>query len=180
MAATHFEQNPGQKIVVVNKHGENLVGLLHETGSNEIVVLCHGFQSSKLSSYEGVWHCFSECLSEQESESTFHYGNYHREADDLHAVIQHFHEANRVPRAILRHSKGENVVLLYASKYHDVHRVTNVSGHYKTEGGVEELLGKGYFQKVKEKGFIDVKATTCIIADEFLKHSYQMCNRVIS
>nr|GEW79893.1 alpha/beta hydrolases superfamily protein [Tanacetum cinerariifolium] len=37
----------GEKIVVVNKHGEKLVGLLHKNGSNEIVVLCHGFQSSK-------------------------------------------------------------------------------------------------------------------------------------
>ncbi|GKD91522.1 hypothetical protein Tco_1367029, partial [Tanacetum coccineum] len=32
---------------LVNKHGEKLVGLLHDTGSNQIVVLCHGFQSSK-------------------------------------------------------------------------------------------------------------------------------------
>ncbi|PWA72473.1 alpha/beta-Hydrolases superfamily protein [Artemisia annua] len=38
---------------------------------------------------------------------------------------------------------GGNVVLLYASKYHDVHRVIDVSGRYKTEGGVKEHLGKG-------------------------------------
>lgn len=31
-----------------NRHGENLVGILHETGSKELVVLCHGFQSSKV------------------------------------------------------------------------------------------------------------------------------------
>ncbi|KAJ0487941.1 hypothetical protein HanHA300_Chr12g0427601 [Helianthus annuus] len=44
------EENPGscqQKIVIENKHGENLVGLLHETGSKDVVILCHGFQSSK-------------------------------------------------------------------------------------------------------------------------------------
>ncbi|GJT30091.1 putative alpha/beta hydrolases superfamily protein [Tanacetum coccineum] len=170
MAATHFEQNPGQKIVVVNKHGENLVGLLHETGSNEIVVLCHGFQSSKESSTimslayalekEGITAFRFDFAGNGESEGTFQYGNYRREADDLHSVIQHFHEANRVTCAILGHSKGGNVVLLYASKYHDVHRVINVAGRYKTEGGVEERLGKGYLQKVKEDGFIDVKART--------------------
>ncbi|KAI3508227.1 hypothetical protein L1887_23233 [Cichorium endivia] len=43
-----------------------------------------------------------------------------------------------------------NVVLLYTSKYHDIHRVINVSGRYNTEGGVEERLGKGYLQKVKK------------------------------
>jgi hypothetical protein len=38
-----------QKIVILNSHNENLVGLLHETGSTEIVVLCHGFRSNKVS-----------------------------------------------------------------------------------------------------------------------------------
>ncbi|PWA34755.1 alpha/beta-Hydrolases superfamily protein [Artemisia annua] len=70
-----------------------------------------------------------------ESEGTFQYGNYFREADDLQSAIQHFREANCVTSAILGHSKGGNVVLLYASKYHDVPRVINVSGRYKTEGG---------------------------------------------
>lgn len=37
-----------QKIIVPNKHGEKLVGLLHETGSEEIVILCHGFRSTKV------------------------------------------------------------------------------------------------------------------------------------
>nr|GEV23164.1 putative alpha/beta-Hydrolases superfamily protein [Tanacetum cinerariifolium] len=56
--------------------------------------------------------------------------------------------------------QGGNVVLLYVSKYHDVHHVINVSGRYKTEGGVQERLGKGFLQKVKEDGFIDVKGKT--------------------
>lgn len=37
-----------QKIVIPNNHNEKLVGLLHETGSTEIVVLCHGFRSNKV------------------------------------------------------------------------------------------------------------------------------------
>ena len=42
----------------------------------------------------------------RESEGTFEYGNYQREADDLGAVIQHFSEANHVIIGILGHSKG--------------------------------------------------------------------------
>lgn len=42
----------------------------------------------------------------RESEGSFRYGNYYGEADDLHAVIEHFKGANRVTRAILGHSKG--------------------------------------------------------------------------
>ncbi|KAL6496519.1 hypothetical protein OROGR_029777 [Orobanche gracilis] len=36
-----------QKITVRNKLGEKLVGILHETGSPKLVVLCHGFRSTK-------------------------------------------------------------------------------------------------------------------------------------
>lgn len=39
-----------QKVVISNSHGEKLVGILHETGSRELVVFCHGFRSSKVGS----------------------------------------------------------------------------------------------------------------------------------
>lgn len=70
------------------------------------------------------------------------------------------------------------MVLLYASKYHDVHRVINVSGRYKTEGGVEERLGKGYLQIVKDDGFIDVKAQSGILLlnESILETFLQLCN----
>ncbi|CAN6699260.1 unnamed protein product [Malus baccata var. baccata] len=38
---------PLLKIGIPNKHSEKLVGILHETGSAEIVILCHGFRASK-------------------------------------------------------------------------------------------------------------------------------------
>ncbi len=37
-----------QKVIIPNKYGEKLVGILHETGSVESVILCHGFRSSKV------------------------------------------------------------------------------------------------------------------------------------
>ncbi|KAK9099327.1 hypothetical protein Syun_026372 [Stephania yunnanensis] len=40
----HVQQ---KKITLQNNSGQKLVGVLHETGSVELVVLCHGFQSSK-------------------------------------------------------------------------------------------------------------------------------------
>ncbi|MED6148123.1 hypothetical protein PIB30_050193 [Stylosanthes scabra] len=41
-----------------------------------------------------------------ESEGSFQYGNYYREVEDLHAVIQHFREQKFVITAIVGHSKG--------------------------------------------------------------------------
>jgi hypothetical protein len=42
-------QNPvvQQKVIIPNKYGEKLMGILHETGSLEIVILCHGAQCIK-------------------------------------------------------------------------------------------------------------------------------------
>ncbi|KAK8597778.1 hypothetical protein V6N13_095176 [Hibiscus sabdariffa] len=36
-----------RRVMITNKHGEKLVGLLHESESKEIVVLCHGVKSNK-------------------------------------------------------------------------------------------------------------------------------------
>ncbi|KAJ0959925.1 hypothetical protein J5N97_000314 [Dioscorea zingiberensis] len=78
----------------------------------------------------------------RESEGIFEYGNYQKEADDLHAVVEHFSGTSRVASVILGHSKGGDVVLLYASKYHDICTVVNVSGRYDLKKGIGERLGK--------------------------------------
>nr|DAD44406.1 TPA_asm: hypothetical protein HUJ06_002636 [Nelumbo nucifera] len=94
-----------------------------------------------------------------ESEGSFQYGNYWREADDLRSVIKHFSGAKRVITAILGHSKGGNLVLLYASRYPDVHTVINVSGRLNLERGIEGRLGKDFLQRIKKDGFIDYRVT---------------------
>ncbi|XP_048133657.1 putative uncharacterized protein YDL057W isoform X4 [Rhodamnia argentea] len=156
-----------QRVLISNKHGEKLVGLLHETGSSVIVILCHGFRSNKEDKTmvnlavalekEGISAFRFDFAGNGESEGTFEYGHYWREADDLRAVIEHFNGANRVTSAIVGHSKGGGVVLLYASKYNDIHTVVNVSGRYDLKGGIEDRLGKDFMQKIKEDGFVDVK-----------------------
>lgn len=52
---------------------------------------------------------------------------------------------------------GGNVVLLYASKYHDIYGVINLSGRYKLDRGISERLGKEFLEKIKRDGYIDVK-----------------------
>jgi pimeloyl-ACP methyl ester carboxylesterase len=57
---------------------------------------------------------------------------------------------------ILGHSKGGDVVLLYASKYHDVRNVINLSGRYDLKKGIRERLGEDFLERIKQQGFIDV------------------------
>lgn len=40
-----------QRILIPNEHGEKLVGLLHQTSSKKLVILCHGFRATKASPY---------------------------------------------------------------------------------------------------------------------------------
>jgi hypothetical protein len=54
---------------------------------------------------------------------------------------------------------GGGVVLLYASKYHDVKAVVNLSGRYDMKTGIEARLGNDYMKRIKEDGFIDVKSS---------------------
>ncbi|XP_010262104.1 PREDICTED: uncharacterized protein LOC104600706 [Nelumbo nucifera] len=172
-SSTHQTQDivvQQQRIVIQNDHGEKLVGVLHETGSLELVVLCHGFRSSKENNTmlniaaalekERISAFRFDFAGNGESEGSFQYGNYWREADDLRSVIKHFSGAKRVITAILGHSKGGNVVLLYASRYPDVHTVINVSGRFNLERGIEGRLGKDFLQRIKKDGFIDVKDKT--------------------
>ncbi|KAL2501243.1 alpha/beta-hydrolase superfamily protein [Forsythia ovata] len=162
-------QNPAtqQKMTILNKHNEKLVGVLHETGSTEIVVLCHGFQSSKEYNImvinanaiesEGISAFRFDFAGNGESEGSFQFGNYFREAGDLRDVIDYFTGANRTVVAILGHSKGGNAVLLYASKYHDIPAVVSVSGRYDLKRGIEERLGKEFLERIEKDGYIDVK-----------------------
>ncbi|KAM5588711.1 hypothetical protein ABKV19_006933 [Rosa sericea] len=96
----------------------------------------------------------------RESEGIFEYGNYQKEADDLHAVVEHFSGTSCVASVILGHSKGGDVVLLYASKYHDIRTVVNVSGRYDLKKGIGERLGKDFMEMIRKEGFLDIKNNT--------------------
>ncbi|CAL4913077.1 unnamed protein product [Urochloa decumbens] len=170
-----------EKIVIRNRYGEKLVGVLHEAGSKDIVVLCHGFRSSK----EGrtILSLANALTSEKisifrfdfsgngESEGTFEYGNYYKEVDDLHDVILHFKKHKRDTHAIAGHSKGGNVVILYASMYHGISKVINLSGRFNLDRGIGDRFGNDYMERINQHGFIDVEDKTGRIIYRVTKES---------
>ncbi|KAK8974854.1 hypothetical protein V6N11_066399 [Hibiscus sabdariffa] len=177
MAYSHTAQNPGneqRRVIITNEHGEKLVGRLHETGSKEIVVLCHGAESNKDDNImvnlaaalekEGISAFRFDFSGNGESEGSFRFNDLYREADDIHSVIRHFSGENHIVCAILGHSKLIQlvnlrgvVVLLYASKYRDIRIVVNVSGRYDLTRGLTELFGENYMEKIKKDGYINIK-----------------------
>uniref|UniRef100_A0A7N0T2E0 Serine aminopeptidase S33 domain-containing protein n=1 Tax=Kalanchoe fedtschenkoi TaxID=63787 RepID=A0A7N0T2E0_KALFE len=171
--ATPGDDVEQRKISLQNKYGEKLVGILHDTGSKDLVILCHGFRSKKEHyimvniatglEKEGISAFRFDFSGNGESEGSFTYGHYHREADDLYAVVEHFSSLGRNVIAVVGHSKGGDVVLLYASKYHNVHKVVNLSGRFDLHKGIEERLGEDFLDQVNKDGFIDVMQNNEVI-----------------
>ncbi|XP_027183272.1 uncharacterized protein LOC113781518 isoform X2 [Coffea eugenioides] len=149
-----------KRVRIQNRYGEKLVGILHETGSKEVVIICHGFRSSKdripmvnlaaAFEKEGISAFRFDFAGNGESEGSFQYGNYRREADDLRAVVQHFQEEKRFVAALVGHSKGGNAVLLYASRDNDIQIIVNIAGRFNLERGIEGRLGKTKYRVSKE------------------------------
>lgn len=170
-----------ERVVVTNKHGEKLVGLLQHMGSNKIVVICHGFTASKNDSIivdlanaltkQGVGIFRFDFSGNGESEGEFQYGNYRKEADDLHSVISHLNQEKYDVKAIVGHSKGGDVVVLYASIYDDVRTVVNLSGRFHLEKGIEERLGKEFMNIIDKEGYIDVKTNSGKVLYKVTKES---------
>ncbi|CAL4909326.1 unnamed protein product [Urochloa decumbens] len=157
----------GQKVLISNEHGEKLVGLLHQTSSKKLVILCHGFRATKDDSIlvdlaaaftaEGISAFRFDFSGNGESEGEFQYGSYRKEAADLRSVVLYFSEQKYDIIALIGHSKGGNAVLLYASKYHDVPVIVNISGRFALERGIDGRLGRNFMQRINKDGYIDVK-----------------------
>lgn len=47
--------------------------------------------------------------------------------------------------------------MLYASKYHDMRTVVNLSGRYDLKKGIAERLGEDFMERIKKDGYIDVE-----------------------
>lgn len=86
-----------QRVIILNNLDEKLVGILHETGSKELVIICHGFRSSKdrilmvnlAAAFfsVGISAFRFDFVGNGEREGSFQYGNYRKEADDLRVVV---------------------------------------------------------------------------------------------
>lgn len=53
---------------------------------------------------------------------------------------------------------GANAALLYASKYHDIKTIVNLSGCHDLKVGLENRFGKDFLERLRKEGFIEFKA----------------------
>ncbi|KAK4388743.1 hypothetical protein Sango_2211300 [Sesamum angolense] len=164
-----------KRLLIENSHGEKLVGILHETGSTELVVICHGFRSSK----RGISAFRFDFAGNGESEGSFQYGNYRREAEDLRSVVEQFQAEQRLIVALIGTVKEgvecyeaseiseeflisfitapiiEGIVFIFCPftsifRYKDIHTIVNIAGRFNLRRGIEGRLGKTEYRVTKE------------------------------
>lgn len=105
-----------------------------------------------------------------ESEGSFN-STFTSEVDDVRSVVKYFTEAKRTTIAVIGHSKGAKVALLYASKYHDIHAVVSISSLYDNVAAVEKWVGKDFRERIENDGYIEMvqKNGSYRISQEALK-----------
>ena len=174
-----------ERVEIPNKNNEKLVGYLEfscappstnsihnqsERNPLELVILCHGLLGSmnnlcyptmaKELSEMPSCHVFRFDFSGEGplSQGAFEYGNYVKQVHDLHSVISYWkqHENKYRIRAIVGHSKGSNVVLMYHDLYSDpvdaVPLVVAVSGRFDLSKSPATRFTKREQQLLKEEG----------------------------
>ncbi|XP_028549033.1 uncharacterized protein LOC110116765 [Dendrobium catenatum] len=157
-----------QRVEILNKYGEKLVGVLHSTGSKNLVILCHGFRSTKdeklllnliaALTKEGMSAFHFDFSGNGESEGEFQYGNYRKEADDLRAVVLNLSEKKFKICAISGHSKDALfLVETWEWNFSDrdllFSRPVAVEDNLNVGGGVQD--GAGVFETGAEGGVVD-------------------------
>ncbi|KAG2453322.1 hypothetical protein HYH02_001546 [Chlamydomonas schloesseri] len=157
-----------RRVAFTNPRGQKLAGLFVDAGSEDVVILCHGYAATKdgfhlpaiaeaLALQAGTSSLRFDFAGNGESEGQFSFGGYYREVEDLHAAVGFVRrELHKHVAAVVGHSKGGNVVLLYGSVYpHEVPLIINVAGRGVMARGIQERFGADIQDRLATAGAVE-------------------------
>eukprot|EP00386_Alphamonas_edax_P006950 GDKI01022672.1.p1 GENE.GDKI01022672.1~~GDKI01022672.1.p1 ORF type:complete len:250 (-),score=85.26 GDKI01022672.1:464-1213(-) len=143
--------------------------------SSEVVVLCHGYLAHKdhgvvkmLSQelpFNTVRFDFHGC-GESSGHEAWSYGGYMGETkDDLRAVVLFLRSKGLSVRGVVGHSRGGNIVMLYAAVFDDVPLVVSLAARYDMSGGIVERFSKAQLKELEEgRGYFEIqdRGSNCV------------------
>ncbi len=138
------------RLTFPNNKGENLVGLLVDTDSKDVVLLCHGYMAHKdMCHFPLVARSLADCgLSsfrfdhphawngESERHGPFMMGNHEEEVDDIKCAVRFMTSRGRCVSCLIGHSKGGTNALMYAATVGDIPAILILSGRYCVREGL--------------------------------------------
>lgn len=165
MAAAPAEAPPAaeeRELSFVNPQGERLVGKLVDTGSEDVVILCHGYVANSemcqfplvaaelaeagLSSFRFDHACAIRSRSERKG--PFLMGNHEDEVADMAAAVAFMHSIGKRVVCLLGHSKGGINAVMFAARHHDVPKIINLSGRFRTREGTLQRFGADILERL--------------------------------
>lgn len=155
-----------KELSFVNAKGERLMGRLLDTGSEDAVVLCHGYVANMgmcrfplvaaqlaaagISSFRFDHAC--AIYSKSERKGPFRMGNHEEECQDMRAAVDFVHSQGKRVVCLLGHSKGGTNSVMFASRHHDVPKIVNLAGRFKCREGTLQRFGADILERLaKEK-----------------------------
>jgi alpha/beta superfamily hydrolase len=161
----------GTRVEFQNLKKEKLVGRFIDARSQEVVILCHGYASTKDSpiiaflakelSGRQISTLRFDFAGNGESQGVFQFANYMSEVQDLRCAVIYVREVlHKTVTAIVGHSKGGNVVLLYGAAFDDVPLIVNVCGRFDLTRGIVERYGEETIEKLQKLGQVEMEVRT--------------------
>jgi Serine aminopeptidase, S33 len=145
-----------ETLTFINPNGERLVGIFVDTGSPNVVILCHGYMANYtfcqfpalasglaaagFSSFRFDHPCAYRGQSELKGD--YKMGNHDDEVADMAAAAEYLRkEKGATVLALLGHSKGGTNVIKYAAERGDIPNMINLSGRFCVRDGVLQRVG---------------------------------------
>ncbi|KAL4420728.1 hypothetical protein ABPG75_010384 [Micractinium tetrahymenae] len=161
-----------RELSFTNSRGERLVGVLVDIGSEDVVLLCHGYVANHsmcqfpllagelaaagLSSFRFDHPC--AIYSASQRRGPFLMGNHEEEVADMRDAVD-FLQGSLGKRVVclLGHSKGGTNALMFASRHHDVPKIVNLAGRFKCREGTLQRFGADILDRLAAEKAIPQK-----------------------
>ena len=138
------------RLTFQNNKGENLVGLLLDTDSNDVVLLCHGYMAHKdMCHLALVARSLADCglssfrfdhphawKGESERQGPFMMGNHEEEVDDMKCAVKFMMSRGKRVSCLVGHSKGGTNALMYAATVGDIPAILILAGRFHVRAGL--------------------------------------------
>eukprot|EP01054_Gregarina_sp_Poly1_P010954 Gregarina_sp_Poly_1__10953@NODE_861_length_5941_cov_137_911474_g623_i0_p5_GENE_NODE_861_length_5941_cov_137_911474_g623_i0NODE_861_length_5941_cov_137_911474_g623_i0_p5_ORF_typecomplete_len159_score26_35Hydrolase_4/PF12146_8/9_9e11Abhydrolase_6/PF12697_7/3_7e07DLH/PF01738_18/5_2e07BAAT_C/PF08840_11/1_8e05Peptidase_S15/PF02129_18/2e05Acyl_transf_2/PF02273_15/7e05Abhydrolase_1/PF00561_20/9_5e05DUF1749/PF08538_10/0_00021DUF818/PF05677_12/0_0029DUF1100/PF06500_11/0_0029Abhydrolase_5/PF12695_7/0_028D len=151
-----------EKAFIPNLHKQKLAcsTRVPDPKSKDWIILCHGvFSWRKSRLFETIMaHCPFNTLAfdfyrsgDSEGDPTeWSLGDYEREAEiDLRGVVLYLQEQGLNIKGLIGHSRGANVVLMYAHKFDDVPFIVSLAARFDSATGLSSYFAPGDQDKLE-------------------------------